>query len=144
MIVVLSITIVVCTAALLAFLWKALGVVGAMKEASPPDENLATTHDLAMISQRFHAEIESLKFAIAEGIERTDRAEKRVQKTVAGARRQLSEAGIDNAPLAAEAAELRSRDEEGSDHRELPPVLEGVGATRRIRIPGGHLEVGAA
>jgi len=123
-------------------------VLTRMKELAPPaiqPTTIPVTHaDLDVISMRFHAEVESLRFAIAEGIERTDRAEKRVQKTVAGARRLVREAGIDHPALEAEIAQLQSRDDEASGKRELPAVPEGLAPARTIRIPGGELTIGVA
>lgn len=121
-------------------------VLTRIKELAPPPAHpiatSVTQRDLDLITTRFHAEVESLRFAIAEGIERTDRAEKRVQKTVAGARRLVREAGIEHAPLEAEVAQLQSRNDEGGGERELPAVPEGVAPTRTIRIPGGELSIG--
>jgi len=119
-------------------------VVLHMNRPTPPEPDRVTTNDLAMMNSRFHAEVESLRFAIAEGIERTDRAEKRVQKTIAGSRRLLRESGLEDPKLEAEASQLHERDEDRSPRRELPPVPKGVAQARRIRIPGGSLEIGAA
>jgi len=82
-------------------------------------------------------ELASMTLAIAEGISRTDRAEKRVQKTVAAARRQLSAAGIEHAGLEAEHDELRERNDEPSGSSEVLPLFEKVEEpTRRTGIPG--------
>jgi len=121
-------------------------VLTRIKELAPPPAHPITTPvthaDLDVISTRLHAEIETLRFAIAEGIERTDRSEKRVQKTVAGARRLVREAGIDHPALEAEASQIQSRDDEGGGEGKLPPVPESVAPSRTIRIPGGELTIG--
>lgn len=85
-------------------------------------------------------EFKRLKAAIAEGIERVERAEKRVQKTVASARRLVKANGLEHPGLEAEADELRERDGEGIEP--LPAVPKEVEAVRTIRIPGGQLTLG--
>jgi len=60
--------------------------------------------------------------AVSEGIERTDRAERRIKATVQRARRQLESLGYVDDPLEAEAVELRLIDGEGSEKRGVPPV----------------------
>jgi len=144
MIAVLSTTIVLCTAALMASLWAAVRVVRRTKEPLIPSADLATTNDLAVANMRFHAEMETLTFAIAEGIERTVRSENRVAKTVASARRLLASHGLTHPGLEAEAAQLADRDEGRSEEGELPEVPRMVGEARTVRIPGGRLEIGAA
>ena len=60
--------------------------------------------------------------AVSEGIERTDRAERRIKATVQRARKQLETLGYDDPGLEAEAVELRLLDGDGSDKSEVPPV----------------------
>lgn len=86
--------------------------------------------------------MKSLTLAVAEGIERVTRAEKRIQKQVTGARRLVREAGLEHPGIEAEFAELESRDAEAG--QELPPVPTPLEERRAVRIPGGHLEIGAA
>lgn len=116
-------------------------VLTRINELETPAPHPTATEEIAAMSTRFHAEIESLRFAIAEGIERTERAEKRVQKTVASSRKLLREAGIEHAPLEAEAAQLLERNAEGERGVELLPMPEGVVEPRKIRIPGASQEL---
>lgn len=132
----LSVAVVALTTALIACLWHVMRVVGTNIPATPPDPDWVTTEDLAMVSSRFHAEIESLTYAISEGIARTDRAEKRVQKTVSSARRLLRENGLEHAPLEAEVAELHEGDADRGPEGELPPLPESVAPARRVTWPG--------
>jgi hypothetical protein len=81
-------------------------------------------------------EIDRLRLAVADGIERVDRAEKRVRKTVYGARKLLSDNGIEHAALEAEVAEIRERDGEASEQVELPEVQPDVEPDRPTGIPG--------
>ena len=64
--------------------------------------------------------------AVSEGIERTDRAERRIKATVQRARKQLETLGYDDPGLEAEAVELRLLDGDGSEKSELPPVSTPV------------------
>lgn len=77
-----------------------------------------------------------LRLAIAEGIERVDRAEKRVQKTVSSARKLVRENGLEHAGLEAEYSELLERDGEASPAVELPALPEPVVDDRPTGIPG--------
>ena len=64
--------------------------------------------------------------AVSEGIERTDRAERRIKATVARARGQLAKLGYDDPGLEAEAVDLHLIDgERGGDER-VPPVPQKV------------------
>ena len=53
--------------------------------------------------------------ALSEGIERTDRAERRIKATVARARKELRARGMEDPNLESEAFELRERDGERGD-----------------------------
>jgi len=81
-------------------------------------------------------EIDRIKIALSDGIARNDRAEKRIQKTVASARRQLREAGIEHAGIEAEHAELLERDESPGEDEQLRLLPESVEPPRRSGIPG--------
>ena len=75
--------------------------------------------------------------AVSEGIERTDRAERRIKATVQRARKQLETLGYDDPGLEAEAAELRLIDGDGSPKGEVPtvptPVEEPASASSSVR-----------
>jgi len=60
--------------------------------------------------------------AVSEGIERTDRAERRIKATVQRARKQLADLGYDDPGLTAEAVDLRLIDGDGSERDGVPPV----------------------
>ena len=64
--------------------------------------------------------------AVSEGIERTDRAERRIKATVQRARKQLETLGYVDDPLEAEAVELRLLDGDGSEKSGVPPVSPEV------------------
>jgi len=64
--------------------------------------------------------------AVSEGIERTDRAERRIKATVQRARKQLEALGYDDPGLESEAVELRLIDGDGSGKGGVPPVSTGV------------------
>ncbi len=71
-----------------------------------------------------------LTLAVAEGIDRVSRSERRVNATVARARKELAEVGLESPGLEAEAAELRLLDGGASDGSELPPVQHHVEETQ--------------
>ena len=60
--------------------------------------------------------------AVSEGIERTERAERRIKATVQRARKQLAALGYVDDPLEAEAVELRLIDGERSTKSEVPSL----------------------
>ena len=73
-------------------------------------------------------QIKDLTFAVSEGIERTDRAERRVRGVIQRARKELEARGYDDPGLEAEAHELRIVDGDGSKDGGVPPVSEEVAA----------------
>ena len=70
--------------------------------------------------------LRTMTHAVAEGIERTDRAERRIKATVRRARAEFAEYDVEHAGLEAEAGELRLLDAGGSDGRRVPTVREEV------------------
>jgi len=70
--------------------------------------------------------IKELTFAISEGIERTDRAERRIRNAIQRARKELAARGFDDPGLEAEAHELRVVDGDGGGDGGMPPVSEEV------------------
>jgi len=66
--------------------------------------------------------------AVSEGIERTERTERRIASTVARARKELRESGYDHPGVEAEDHELQRVDAGGSDDRGVQPVQEAVEA----------------
>ena len=64
--------------------------------------------------------------AVSEGIERTERTERRIASTVARARKELRESGYDHPGVEAEAHELRNVDASGGGPVGVPPVPEEV------------------
>lgn len=67
-----------------------------------------------------------LVVAIAEGIERTDRAERRVRSVVQRARKELAKLGYEDPGLEAEAQELRLVDGDGGEEDGVRPVPASV------------------
>jgi len=70
--------------------------------------------------------VEQLTLAVAEGIERVDRAENRIKATIARARKQLKESGFESPGLDAEAHDLRLVDGTGGEERGVPAVRDEV------------------
>jgi len=69
-----------------------------------------------------------LVLAVAEGIEKTNRAERRIRATVSRARKELAELGLEDPRVEAEAGEIRELDGGGVTPVTVPPMLEEVGA----------------
>ena len=69
-----------------------------------------------------HEQRKELVIAIAEGIERTDRAERRIKNTVRRARKELESRGYTDPGLEAEAYEFRESNGGGSEPTGLQPL----------------------
>ena len=86
--------------------------------------------------------VDHLVVAVAEGIERTDRAERRIRDTVKRARKELKAAGLENPGMEAEAEQLRLVDGDGGADgglRPLPAPVESA-APEASSIKGVSLE----
>ena len=70
--------------------------------------------------------IKDLTFAVSEGIERTDRAERRIRNAIQRARKELAARGFDDPGLEAEDHELRVVDGDGGGDGGLPAVSAEV------------------
>ena len=81
--------------------------------------------------------------AVSEGIERTDRAERRIKATIKRARRELESHGLVDPGVEAEADELRLVDGKGSEEGGLQPVRAPVGepAEEASSIKGVSVDV---
>jgi len=84
----------------------------------------------------YDVRFESLTLAVSDGIARSDRAEKRVQRTVTTARRQIREAGLENAGIEAEFDQLRDSDADPIEEAQVLEVSESVAPNRNTGIPG--------
>lgn len=88
-----------------------------------------------------HDERKDLVIAISEGIERTDRAERRIKNTIRRARKELESRGYTDPGLEAEAYEFRDVDGDGSKNGGLQPLPTAVDpAPQESSIPGVPLE----
>ena len=83
---------------------------------------------LAASLRELERRLDETRVAVAEGIERTDRTERRIASTVARARKELRESGYDHPGVEAEAAGLRKVDGDGSDDGGVQPVQGEVAA----------------
>lgn len=101
------------------------------------DQRAAGIESLADHIDGFDEWRKDLVIAVSEGIERTDRAERRIQATVSRARRQLAKLGYEDPGLESEAVELQLVDGERSEKGELPavptPVAEDVSKPSSVR-----------
>jgi len=82
----------------------------------------AQERELELLTQK----TKDLTFAVSEGIERTDRAERRIRNAIQRARKELGKLGYEDPGLEAEASELRLVNGEGSGDGGLPVVPEEV------------------
>jgi len=112
-----------------------------VESAPTPTDRVSNLEDLGLKTHTDLAAVESkikeLTFAVSEGIERTDRAERRVRGVIQRARKELGARGYDDPGLEAEAYELRVVDGDGSKDGGVPAVSEEVatvdGAPSSIR-----------
>ena len=115
--------------------------IEALETASPPPPPpVPTAAILAELEARLGTQLEPLaaslrelerrlaetNVAVAEGIERTDRTERRIASTVARARKEFREGGFDHPGVEAEAAGLRDIDGGGGDRGQVQPVPGAV------------------
>jgi len=129
-------------AALIVTLTRLQGVLAPKIDQTPPSEHQADPAVRNTWQLGIEDELGSLRLAVADGIERVSRAEKRIQKQVTSARRLVREAGLEHAGVEAEYEELHVPDGEGIEP--LSPVQPHMDNVRSVRIPGGHLTIGAA
>jgi len=87
-------------------------------------------------------QIKDLTFAVSEGIERTDRAERRVRGVIQRARKELGARGYEDPGLEAEAYELRAVDGDGGKDGGVPTVSKEVAEVEpeASSIPGVSAE----
>lgn len=89
------------------------------REASRVDQLESAVENLESRSKTF-------TIALAEGIERVDRSERRIKATVTRARKELGERGLRDPGLEAESFELFPEHGEGGGGGEMSPVPEQV------------------
>lgn len=116
--------------------WAVLTKIDRREPVPDPEWIQTSLMDLAKTVDRNAADIDKLRLAVSDGIERVDRAEKRVQKTVASARRLVAENGLEHAGIEAEAAEIAERDDAPAASPEMPPLPEYVEPSGPTGIPG--------
>ena len=103
-----------------------------VESAPTPTDRVLNLEELG-VAQDAHldqitTQIKDLTFAVSEGIERTDRAERRIRNAIQRARKELASRGFDDPGLEAEAHELRIVDGDGGKDGGLPAVSEEVAA----------------
>ena len=79
--------------------------------------------------------LEEMTYAVSEGIKHVDRAEARIRATVARAKKELEENGLDHPGLTAEHHELFPVDERGSGEGGLLPMPQLMGEAESS-VPG--------
>ncbi len=103
-----------------------------VESAPTPGDRVANLEKLASAQEREleqqSQKIKDLTFAVSEGIERTDRAERRVRGVIQRARKELGKLGYEDPGLEAEAHELRILNGEGGGDGGVPVVPEEVAA----------------
>ena len=77
--------------------------------------------------QSVEKQIRDVTLATAEGIERVDRAERRIRTAVSRAQAKLRESGVIDETIEAEAGDLRLIDEPGGAIEGVPGMPSGVG-----------------
>jgi len=95
------------------------------RDADLEDRLLLNAQSLAELFERFEALDgwrKEIVIAVGEGIERTDRAERRIKASVQRARKQLESLGYIDDGLESEAVDLRLLDGDGSTKGGVPPV----------------------
>jgi len=101
-----------------------------VESAPTPTDRVLNLEELG-VAQDAHldqltTQIKDLTFAVSEGIERTDRAERRVRGVIQRARKELGARGYEDPGLEAEAYELRAVDGDGGKDGGVPAVSKEV------------------
>jgi len=76
--------------------------------------------------------IDRLTLALAEGIEKVERKERRIDAVIGRARKELKDSGLGSPALDAEAHDLRLLDGTGGEEHGMPPVREEVEEPHRL------------
>jgi len=92
-------------------------------------EMRADSHSHSDAIEELDRRLVQITLAVAEGIERVDRAERRVRSTVKRARKELAEQGYESDGLEAEDAEIRLSNGPGGGEGGVPPLRLGLGET---------------
>lgn len=103
--------------------------VPAVDRSDEPDRVTQLTDELRQLAvdvETIEHQFKDVLQAVAEGIERTERAERRIQQTVKRARKELKEAGLEDPGLEAEHDQLRHTDGGRSLEDGVRPVRSGV------------------
>jgi len=111
------------------------GRIKALESTPPtPPHNCATREELDITNDK----VKRLVGAIDEGIARVDRSEKRINATLARARKELKKRGYEDPGLEAEAAEFRDVNGAGSEEQRLPAVRAALAEAEEqaSSIPG--------
>jgi len=101
-----------------------------LETAPTPTDRVLNLEELG-VAQDAHldqitTQIKDLTLAVSEGIERTDRAERRVRGVIQRARKELAARGYEDPGLEAEDHELRAVDGDGGKDGGVPTVSEEV------------------
>ena len=100
-------------------------------ESTPtPNDRVLNLEELGVAQDsqlsELQTKIKDLLFAVETGVERVDRAERRVRGVIQRARKELGARGYEDPGLEAEAYELRAVDGDGGKDGGLPAVPEEV------------------
>lgn len=90
-------------------------------------ESSSSQEQLAALESRVNRQLQQITAAVAEGIDRVDRSERRVVATVKRARKELKERGFTDEGVEAEHHQLHVLDEAGGNESPVPAVREEVG-----------------
>ena len=123
------------------------GVIGQANSRSNELADAITALEQGL--QQVHKDLKEMKFAVAEGIERVARSERRIHATIKRARKELAEHGFESPGLETEAAELQLADGTASPDGKLPDMpgsvegapdapssIRGVSASTLRRVRG--------
>ncbi len=103
-----------------------------VESAPTPNDRVLNLEELGVAQDsqlsELQTKIKDLLFAVETGVERVDRAERRVRGVIQRARKELGARGYEDPGLEAEAYELRAVDGDGGKDGGVPAVPEEVAA----------------
>ena len=106
-----------------AFIVRSKALLKVFSEFEWPESAVSEPEGLDQVQ----ADLANLTLAVAEGIERVDRSERRIRSVVKSAKRRFEAAGFDDPGLEAEASTLPRLDEIERAEERLPDLQPHVG-----------------
>ena len=114
-----------------------LGMQSILKASQKPSEGSVTADLPSVEYTELRAEIDTLRQAVAHGIEQRERNDRRIEAVVRRARKELADSGMEHGGLEAEVGDLQLVDAGGSYDQWMPPVPDRLATGEGYDPPSG-------